>query len=249
MDKQNLDTVEKPSSVSQPFFKGVNSNLAGNIEAPFFKPVAVSKKISSEVIQRDSKERYEYRDGDDGTAWDYFLGAVAGGVADLAGSNGAFSVAYFGLDEGLPRKLLLNYTYGGGNTYKLNKSEMRECIPGLQILIYNDPNYKKAKTELLKTQKEVSYDSKFSFTASMPGTLNMFTIFYSAKLSTGPKGEILLNGYMFFYDIYDFDYHAGGRSEVGQYKTGFGRMIPGNKFAVTSEIVRISSVNNSVLAW
>ena len=253
MSKEKLVSSKPASTQNSRVLKSTGFNNLQKKEEPFFKPVSVLKTVgthnSDTFIQRETSERYEYKDENEGSFFDYFMGAVAGGLADIGSPSGAFSVALYGLDKGLPRILLINYAYGGGDPYKLTKSEMRACVPGLKINFSNDPKYKSAKDELLKTQKQVSYTSEISFTASMPGTLNMFTIKYAAYLDIGPNGAVLLNGFMFFYDWYDFDYHAGGRSEVGQYKTGFGRMIPGKKFLVTSEIVKISGVNNDPVTW
>ena len=218
----------------------------------FFKPAYLPHRYLSEahfpVIQRKESES---KPEEEGSNTDFSFGKLVGALTGLAGPFVNTGIAYAGLGfpSGLPANLLRHYTIGGGLPYVLTEAEMRECKP--HINLFDDINFTNAIAEVKGKTNAKFIASKVPAVAHLGGTLNQFTVRYFGQLSVLPDGKVNFAGYMSFYDKYDFDRHSGAsrRSGGGQFRTGFGTMMAGNPFSVTSQTVDIEIKNNSPLMW
>lgn len=240
-------TTSDNQSGKEKFFQGIHDHTSSRHQL-FFKPapayIPSIARSQGQVVQR--------ADADGSGSGDsnyYGLGEALGVIANISGPLNAVGIASFNLPDGLPRRLLFQYAYAGGKGYSLNIFEMRECKPDFD---FNGTKFETAYQQALSTRKPTFVESTARGYAGLTGTLGQFTVKYSGMLSLSPPNDdVVFNGSMEFYDKYDFDQHKGTtqRSDSGQFKTGFGSMIPGTAFTVTSQRVKVLKIGRKPPVW
>lgn len=244
----------------QTFFRSHGQVLQHRQEPAFFNPAVTPVTVSTinrsptgesaETEGEGDKGAESERDGSSsggGLDW-YGGGRAIGAFMALGGQFSVASIPALRFRTGLPKKLLMQYIVGRGATYQLSLSEMHECNVDFDL---NDDLFKKRAEKVAASGEPMRIWSQTKAIALLSGTLNQFTVKYNGTIYPAGNGNVNFLGEMSFHDDYDFDPHPGAtkRSWYGQMATGYGSMLTGTPFKVTSLKLMVIKRGNAAPHW
>ncbi len=148
-------------------------------------------------------------------------------------------------DQPLARKLLLHYIDGTGATIILTAQEMLACNPVISVAraigFTNVIDQQVALARASGRPSVISVDLTGPASATTPGTLANFTVYYHGKIEVRRDASWLFSGTMRFFDEWKFDPRSFdrqiGRWWQGEIRTDANVLIAGVPFEVQSKRV------------